>query len=69
MAAKTVRIHAERTCTVEVTPHEVDAGGELTVVVRASCPDGCDLQGQGVSIRNEDGAELAVAELAVAELT
>ncbi len=68
MAAKTVKIHAERTCTVEVTPHEVDAGGELTVVVRASCPDGCDLQGHGVSIRNEDGAELAVAELAVAEL-
>jgi hypothetical protein len=67
MAAKMVRIHAERTCMAEVTPHEADAGGELTVVVRASCPDGCDLQGQGVSIRNEDGTELAVAELGEVE--
>jgi hypothetical protein len=67
MAAKMVRIHAERTCMAEVTPHEADAGGELTVVVRASCSDGCDLQGQGVSIRNEDGTELAVAELGEVE--
>jgi hypothetical protein len=46
----------------------VDAGSELTVVVRASCPEGCDLQGQGVSIRDEDGAELAEAELAGVDL-
>jgi hypothetical protein len=66
--AKPVEVHGGRTCAVEVSPHEVDAGGELTVVVRASCPDGCDLQGQAVSIRNEDGTELAIAQLMVAEL-
>jgi hypothetical protein len=67
MIAKAVRVHRERACAVEVSPIEVDAGGELTVVVRASCPDGCDLQGQGVSIRDEDGTELGAAELAAAE--
>src|SRR5271166_4097026 len=65
MTAKAARIH-QRTCSVEVAPNEVDAGGELAVVVRASCPEGCDLQGQGVSIRDENGAELAAAELAEA---
>jgi hypothetical protein len=66
MTAKAVRVRGERTCAVEVSPHEVDAGGELTVVVRASCPDRCDLQGQLVSIRNDEGMELATAELATA---
>jgi hypothetical protein len=66
MTAKAARVH-QRACAVEVSPREVDAGGELIVVVRASCPDGCDLQGQAVSIRDEDGAELAAAELAAAE--
>jgi hypothetical protein len=63
MSAKTVRTHGQRTCAVEVSPREVDAGAELTVTVRASCPDGCDLRGQSVSIRNQDGTELAAAEL------
>jgi hypothetical protein len=67
MTAKAVRIHGERACAVEVSPREVDAGGELTVVVQASCPDGCDLTGQRVSIRGEDGTELAAAELTSAE--
>ena len=63
MAAKAVRTHGRRTCTVEVSPREVDAGAELTVTVRVSCPDGCDLRGQSVSIRNQDDTELASAEL------
>jgi hypothetical protein len=62
MTATAARVH-KRTCAVEVSPSDVDAGGELIVVVRASGPDGCDLQGQAVSIRDEDGAELAAAEL------
>jgi len=62
----TAKVH-KRACAVEVSPSEVDAGGGLTVVVRASCPDGCDLQRQAISIRNEDGAELAAAELASVE--
>jgi hypothetical protein len=68
MMAKAVRVHGKRTCAVEASPHEVDAGGELTVVVRASCPDRCDLTGQLVSIRNEDGTELATATLGTTEL-
>jgi hypothetical protein len=67
MTAKAAKIHGGRTCAVEVSPYEVDAGGELTVVVRASCPDGCDLQGQPVSIRNEDDTELVAAQLAMVE--
>jgi hypothetical protein len=63
MAAKAVRTHGRRTCTVAVAPSEVDAGAELTVTVRACCPDGCDLSGQSVSIRTRDDAELAAAEL------
>jgi hypothetical protein len=61
MSAKAVRTHGQRTCTVEVSG-EIDAGAAFTVTVRASCPDGCDLTGHGVSIRNQDGAELATDE-------
>ena len=57
MAAKRVSMHGDRTCTVEVAPSEVDAGAELTVTVRASCPHGCDLTGQNVSIRDRDDTE------------
>ncbi len=63
MSAKAARTHGQYGCTVEVSPGEIDAGAEFTVTVRASCPDGCDLSGQGVSIRNQDGAALATAEL------
>ena len=59
MAAKAVSTHGQRTCTVEVTPSEVDAGAELSVKVQASCPEECDLSGQSVSIRNQDDTELA----------
>lgn len=67
MAAKAVSTHGERTCTVEVAPTEIDAGAELTVTVRASCPQGCDLTGQSVSIRDRDDVELACAKLEVVE--
>jgi hypothetical protein len=63
MAAKAVSTQGQRVCAVEVSPREVDAGGELTVTVRVSCPDGFDLRGQSVSIRNLDGTALAAAEL------
>ena len=63
MAAKAVRTHGQRTCAVEVSASEVDAGAELVVTAIVSCPHGCDLAGQRVSIRNNDGAELASAEL------
>ena len=64
MAAKEDRSHGEPRCSVEVSPSEVDAGAELTMTVRASCPHGCDLRGQGVSIRGQDDTELASTKLA-----
>jgi hypothetical protein len=64
MAAKAVKTHGQRTCAVEVAPGEVDAGAELTVTARVSCPHGCDLRGQSISIRAQDDTELASAKLA-----
>jgi hypothetical protein len=63
MAAKAVGTHGQRRCAVEVSPSEVDAGAEVTVTVRVSCPHGCELRGQCVSIRNQNDTELATAEL------
>jgi hypothetical protein len=63
MAAKPVSAHHQRTCAVEVSPGEVDAGAELIVAVAVSCPHGCDLRGQRVSIQDRDSAELASSEL------
>jgi hypothetical protein len=63
MAAKSVSAHHQRTCAVEVSPSQVAAGAELTVAVAVSCPHGCDLRGQRVSIQDRDGAELASSEL------
>jgi hypothetical protein len=65
MPAKAIRTHGQRTCAVEVSPGEVDAGAELTVACRVSCPSGCDLSGHSVSIRGRDDTELARAELTV----
>jgi hypothetical protein len=61
--AKAVRTHGRRRCAVEVAPAEVDAGAELTVTGRVSCPHGCDLRGQRISIRSHDDTELASAAL------
>jgi len=63
MKAAGIRTHGQRTCAVEVSGSEVDAGAEVTVRARVSCPHGCDLGGQRVSIRNQDDTELASAEL------
>jgi hypothetical protein len=63
MTAKAVRTHGQRRCAVEVYASEVDAGAELTLRAFVSCRHGCDLTGHSVSIRNQDGAELASAEL------
>ena len=63
MNAAGIRTHGQRTCIVEVSGTEVDAGTEMTVRARVSCLHGCDLGGQWVSIRNHDDTELAGAEL------
>jgi hypothetical protein len=55
--------HGRRICAVEVSPSQVDAGAELTLAVRVSCPNCCDLAGQSVSIRKRNGTELTSAPL------
>src|SRR5262249_30258003 len=55
--------HHPRMCTVELYPGDVDAGADLTMTGRVSCPHGCDLRGQRVSIRDQDNTERASAEL------
>jgi hypothetical protein len=64
MAANPVSAYHQRACAVEVSPSEVAAGAELTVAVAVSCPQGCDLRAQSVSIQDREGAELASSELA-----
>jgi hypothetical protein len=59
--------HAERTCNVEVSPAEVDAGADLTVTIRVTSPDDFDLTGQPASIRGADDTELGSAALQEAE--
>ena len=51
------------TCTVEISPEEVDAGAELTFKVGVACAPPRDLGQSCISIRNQDGVELALAEL------
>ena len=54
--------HDQCTCTVEVSPDEVDAGADITLKARvAGLRRG--LSGTSVSIRNQEDAELARAEL------
>ncbi len=62
--AEEVEAHGRRTCAVEVSPGDVDAGADLTLKIRVSCPRGDDLTGQRVSVRDQDDKELASAELA-----
>jgi hypothetical protein len=61
--ATTGSAHGRRICAVEVSPSQVDAGAELTLAVRVSCPNCCDLAGQSVSIRKRNGTELTSAPL------
>lgn len=60
---RAARTHGQRTCAVEASPSEVDAGAKLTLTCHVTCAEGCDLGGQKVSIRDRDDAELARAEL------
>src|SRR5437763_3306065 len=68
MPPKTMTNHGALTCAVEVSPIEVDAGAKFTVTARVACPHGCDLSGQSISIEDQEGAELARAELSNGEM-
>jgi hypothetical protein len=54
-------------CTVEVSPDEVDAGADITLTVRVAGSRQDDLKQPSVSIRNDEDAELARAELKKSE--
>ena len=51
------------TCTVEVSPDEVDAGTDITLKIQVTCSRKDGLHGSRVSIRNHEDNELAQAEL------
>ena len=51
------------TCTVEVSPDEVDAGTDITLKIQVTCSRKDGLRGSRVSIRNHEDNELAQAEL------
>lgn len=55
------------TCTVEVSPDEVDAGADITFTVHVTGPGNGDLREPRVSIRDHEGAELAQTELTTAD--
>jgi hypothetical protein len=51
------------TCTVEVSPDEVDAGADITLKAQVTSSLRHGLRGARISIRNNDGIELAQADL------
>jgi hypothetical protein len=55
--------HDHCTCTVEVSPDEVDAGSGITLKVRVACTRKDDLSKSRISIRNHEDAELARVKL------
>jgi hypothetical protein len=60
-------LHDQCTCTVDISPEDVDAGAELTVECRIDCPEGCDLEGLQLAVRDPDGTEVATAGIAAFE--
>lgn len=62
--ARKKKVHDQCVCTVSLEPVEVDAGREIALRVSAACPEGCDLAGLLVSIRDAEGNERASASLA-----
>jgi hypothetical protein len=43
---------------------EVDAGTDIVLKVKVSCPDGCDLRGHVINVMAPDGAVVAASRLA-----
>ena len=48
---------------VKPAPSQVDAGADIALRVRVSCPDACDLRGSRVRIVDQDGALAKEVEL------
>lgn len=64
MVAESEKTHTNRTCAVEVTPGEIDAGADMTLVGTISSFPACDFTGQVLLINSREGALLGRAEIA-----
>ena len=51
-----VQSHQTNTEVIQSAPPEVDAGTDIALKVRVSCPSGCDLRGETVRITAQDGS-------------
>lgn len=60
----TAASHKTETKIIKSPPSKVDAEADMTLKVVVSCPDGCDLQGKGVTIVAGDGTKVGEALLA-----
>lgn len=68
MALRLPKTHDACTAEVAFAPDEVDAGTAFTLTISVACPDGCDLRGLTISVRNEDDdTELLTAKLGEAD--
>ena len=63
MAAEHDTTHVVCSCSVEVSPREVDAGGDLTLKGQVSLSSADDLRGQRVLIEDHDGGLVETIEL------
>jgi hypothetical protein len=63
MALPNDETRADTTCTVDVSPDLVDAGGEITLRASVACSPACDLRGHTLTIRDETGADAGSVEL------
>src|SRR6516162_7013864 len=69
MASQTNKTHGQTTCSVEISPAVVDAGGELTLEATLACSPARDLRGHTlfiedhtVELKEFDGAENRTGE-------
>ena len=63
MAAENDTTHMICACSVEVSPREVEAGGDLTLKGQVALASAGDLHGQRVLIEDHDGGLVATIEL------
>lgn len=61
--AEEAQAHETNTHMIQLIPAEVDAGADIGLKVRLSCPHGCDLRGSIVRIVAQDAAVVKEIEL------
>ncbi|HEV3217612.1 MAG TPA: hypothetical protein VGZ27_17915 [Vicinamibacterales bacterium] len=58
------RMHPTRVALSRPPAAEVDAGTDIVLKIKASCPYGCDLRGRVINVMAPNGAVVAASELA-----